>query len=252
METILFKDVIKKYNSIIANNNLTFSIDKGEIFGLLGPNGSGKTTAIKLLTGLLYPDSGEIKILGKDPSKHWKSLRYSFGLVPQETPLYPELNAIQYLQFTASLYMSNLKKINENIDYILDLVELKNRAKDKIQTYSGGMKRRLSIGRALLHNPKIMLLDEPTLGVDVQGSHRIWDYIKNFAKSGKTVFITTNVMSEADYLCDKLLIIDHGKNIALGTPDQLKESLGQKEIIIKKKPSLDDVFLHYTGRSLRD
>lgn len=252
MKTILFNNVTKKYNSIIANNKLSFSVDKGEIFGLLGPNGSGKTTAINLLTGLLYPDSGEIKILGKDPSKHWKSLRYSFGLVPQETPLYPELNAIQYLQFTASLYMKDLKKIKESINHILDLVELKKRAKDKIATYSGGMKRRLSIGRVLLHNPEIILLDEPTLGVDVQGSHRIWDYIKNFAKEGKTVFVTTNVMSEADYLCSKLLIIDHGKNIAQGTPIELKESLGQKEIIIKKKPSLDDVFLHYTGRSLRD
>ncbi len=252
METILFKDVVKKYKSIIANDKLSFSIDKGEIFGLLGPNGSGKTTAIKLLTGLLYPDSGEIKILGMDPNKNWKSLRYSFGLVPQETSLYPELNAIQNLQFAASLYMKNLRKIKGTIDNILDLVDLKKRAKDKIETYSGGMKRRLSIGRALLHDPEIMLLDEPTLGVDVQGSHRIWDYIKKFAKSGKTVLITTNVMSEADYLCSKLLIIDHGKNIALGTPDELKDSLGLKEITVSKKPSLNDVFLHYTGRSLRD
>ena len=127
-----------------------------------------------------------------------------------------------------------------------------DRAKDKISTYSGGMKRRLSIGRVLLHNPEIIMLDEPTLGVDVQGSHRIWDYIKNFAKEGKTVLVTTNVMSEADYLCSRLLIIDYGKNIAQGTPIELKESLGQKEIIIKKKPSLDDVFLHYTGRQIRD
>lgn len=252
METIIFKNVVKKYNSITANDNLSFSVNKGEIFGLLGPNGSGKTTAVKILTGLLYPDSGEIRILGKDPAKHWKTLRYSFGLVPQETPLYPELNAVQYLQFTASLYMKDLSKIKNTIDRILDLVELKNRAKDRIETYSGGMRRRLSIGRALIHDPEIILLDEPTLGVDVQGSHRIWDYIKNFAVLGKTVFVTTNVMSEADYLCSKLLIIDQGKNIALGTPDELKESLGQKEIIIKKKPSLDDVFLHYTGRSLRD
>jgi len=252
METILFKNVIKKYKSIIANNNLSFSVNKGEIFGLLGPNGSGKTTAIKLLTGLLYPDSGEIKILGKFPMKDWKALRYSFGLVPQETSLYPDLNAIQNLQFAASLYMDDLKKIEETIYHILDLVELQNRAKDKVETYSGGMKRRLSIGRALLHDPEIILLDEPTLGVDVQGSHRIWEYIKTLAKSGKTIFVTTNVMSEADYLCSKLLIIDYGKNIALGTPDELKESLGVKEITIKKKPSLDDVFLHYTGRSLRD
>jgi ABC-2 type transport system ATP-binding protein len=252
METILFKNVTKRYNSIIANNELSFSVGKGEIFGLLGPNGSGKTTAIKLLTGLLYPDKGEIKILGKDPGKHWKSLRYSFGLVPQETPLYPELNAIQYLQFTASLYIKDFKNIKKTIDKILDLVELKDRAKDRISTYSGGMKRRLSIGRVLLHNPEIILLDEPTLGVDVQGSHRIWDYIKSFAKAGKTVLVTTNVMSEADYLCSRLLIIDHGKNIAQGTPNELKESLGQKEITVKKRPSLDDVFLHYTGRSLRD
>lgn len=252
METILFDNVVKSYNSQRANDHLSFSINQGEIFGLLGPNGSGKTTALKLLTGLLFPDSGKINILGKEPVKEWKTLRYSFGLVPQETSLYPDLNAVQNLEFAAALYMKDSKKIKKTINYILELVELKNRAKDKVAAYSGGMKRRLSIGRALLHDPEIILLDEPTLGVDVQGSHRIWDYIKNMAAIGKTVLVTTNVMSEADYLCNKIAIIDHGKNIALGTPAELKTSLGVKEIVVKKKPSLDDVFLHYTGRSLRD
>lgn len=260
MYSIIFEDVVKTYKLkgrgkktvVTANQNLSFKVQKGEIFGLLGPNGSGKTTVVKLLTGLLASDKGKIEILGNDPIKDWKSVRHSLGLVPQDTSLYPELTANQNLEFYAALYMRDKFRIKERIKFILNLVELEQRAKDKVKTFSGGMKRRLAIGRALLHDPEILLLDEPTLGVDVQGSHRIWEYIRNLAAEGKTILVTTNVMSEADYLCDHLLIIDHGKNIAFDTVDNLKKSLGIKEITVKKKPTLDDVFLHYTGKSLRD
>ncbi|NOY10427.1 MAG: ABC transporter ATP-binding protein [Spirochaetes bacterium] len=260
MKCIDFNGITKQYfvkgkhsnGKITAVDNLSFSIEKGEIFGLLGPNGSGKTTVVNLLTGLLVPDKGKIRVLGLDPLRDWKRLRYSFGLVPQESPLYPELNAYQNLEFQGALYLKSLKEIKDRVEHILELVELKNRASEKIKNYSGGMKRRLAIGKALLHEPEIIFLDEPTLGVDVQGSHRIWDYIKMLARQGKTVLVTTNVMSEAEYLCGRLLIIDSGNKIAEGTVDQLKSSLGKEEIIIRKKPSLDDVFLHYTGRTLRD
>ena len=252
MSSIIFDNVTKSYSENTAVDQLSFSVEKGKIFGLLGPNGSGKTTTVNLVTALLIPDKGRISVLDKDPRIHWKEIRQGIGLVPQETTLYPDLNAVQNLKFFAALYMEKIKNVKNRIDEILELVELKPRSRDKIKTYSGGMKRRLAIGRALLHNPDILLMDEPTLGVDVQGSHRIWDYIRKLSKSGKTILVTTNVMSEADYLCDSLLIIDHGKKIAAGTVNELKATVKVEKKPVVHQATLDDVFLHYTGRSLRD
>lgn len=329
MQSIVFEDVSKTYRQtgqfrlrqwfrksragvhirekgFLALDHTSFSVREGEIFGLLGPNGAGKTTAINIIIGLLAGDHGTIRVQGYDPVTEWKAVRQLVGVVPQETALYPELSAVQNLEFHAALYVKDLRNIAVNIREILRLVELEERRNDPVGTYSGGMKRRLAIGKALLHDPRILLLDEPTLGVDVQGTHRIWDYIKRLASSGKTILVTTNVMSEADYLCDRILILDRGKNIALGSPRELKNTLGDTEIIIAtaekyekdqlsgliqfpfeikdhkiivaaqkgeealvriiqrlskqiaitgvemKTPTLDDVFLYYTGRSLRD
>ncbi len=202
--------------------------------------------------GILSPDSGFISIAELDPLRDWRKIRSFIGFVPQETSLYPELTGFQNLEFHCAMYLNTMKGFKDKVNTILKLVDLHHRSREKVRTYSGGMKRRLAIGRALLHDPEIIILDEPTLGVDVQGSHKIWEYIKGLAEKGKTVIVTTNVMSEADFLCDNLLIIDNGTNIAMGTVDELKSSIGKKEIIIRKKPSLDDVFLHYTGRNLRD
>lgn len=308
MKAIKISQVSKTLGRTKRIDDLSFEIEAGEIFALLGPNGAGKTTAIKLLTGMLKPDDGKVDFMGLDPIKDKKEVRRKIGLVPQETSLYPELSAVDNLSFHAALYMPEIKNAKKRISEILELVELKERSKEPVKTYSGGMKRRLAIGRALLSNPEVLILDEPTLGVDVQGTHRIWDYIKQFSKQGKTVLVTTNVMQEADYLSDRILIIDHGKKIVSGSSPQLKSQLGEDQIVITpkpgvklplekikektgefridnrnnlifkgvkgdktlinivselsklieidsvemKKPSLDDVFLYYTGRSLRD
>ena len=252
MNTIQFEQVHKTYGHIKANDGLSFAVNPGFVFGILGPNGSGKTTAINLIIGLIKPSAGKIKVKGFDPIKNFKQVRKIIGLVPQETALYPELSAVENLRFYAALFMVK-GKVREKISQVLDLVDLTHRKKDPVKTYSGGMKRRLAIGRALLHDPGIILLDEPTLGVDVQGSHKIWEYIRRLASENKTILVTTNVMSEADYLCDEVLIIDHGKKIVQGTPDELKKAIPREkprqEVLL---PSLDDVFLYYTGHSLRD
>jgi len=252
MDGIRFQACTKIYNGRKANDDLSFQVAAGEIFGLLGPNGSGKTTAVSIICGLIAPDSGFVSVGGFDPVTQFREARRLLGVVSQETVLYEDLNAFRNLEFAASLFLPRLRDRKIRIEEILELIELSGRAREPVKRFSGGMKRRLAIGMALLHDPRIILLDEPTLGVDVQGAHRIWEYIKRFASSGKTVLVTTNVMSEADFLCDRLLILDHGKQMALGTPDELKAGLDAGEILVRKKPSLDDVFLHLTGRGLRD
>jgi ABC-2 type transport system ATP-binding protein len=252
MGIIEFHKVVKNYGEHRANDNLSFSVHPGIVFGIVGPNGSGKTTAINQIIGLLKPTEGKVIVKGFDPVKEYREVRKIIGLVPQETALYPELNALDNLRFFAALFMQK-GNINKIISGIIDLVDLTHRAKDPVKSYSGGMKRRLAIGRALLHDPDIILLDEPTLGVDVQGSHKIWEYIRTLAGENKTILVTTNVMSEADTLCDELLIIDRGKSVIEGSPEELKKSIpvkkAKQEVLL---PSLDDVFLHYTGHSLRD
>jgi ABC-2 type transport system ATP-binding protein len=306
MDCIHFTNVTKRFGDTVATDNLSFSVRTGEIYGILGPNGAGKTTVIRQIMGLTAPDAGSIDVLGLEPQKQWKQMRSLVGLVPQETGVYPELSARVNLQFHASLYLPSMRNVRRRIDEVLELVDLAGRANEPVRTYSGGMKRRLAIGRSLLHEPQILILDEPTLGVDVQGTHTIWDYIRDLARAGTTILLTTNVMSEADYLCDRLLIIDLGRRVVAGTPDELKTALGEREIVIEleemlkdeelkrflprgftrrgstvtvtaargrgdlvalmeqlpeslpissiemKKPKLDDVFLHHTGRSLRE
>jgi len=305
VETISFDKVSKKYGEKTVTDSLSFSVKKAEIFGILGPNGAGKTTIIKQIMGLLVPDQGNIEVEGLDPKKDWRQIRAQIGLVPQETALYPELSARLNLEYQAALFLKSMKNAKKRIEYILELVDLSARADDLVKEFSGGMKRRLAIGRALLHEPSIIILDEPTLGVDVQGSHKIWNYIKDLSQLGKTIVVTTNVMAEAEFLCTNTLIIDNGREIVVGSPKDLVNSLGKQEIRIEfedsltdeqakrylsdyrvinnklivktdnglkdllllskglpesikiktvelKKPNLDDVFLHYTGKSLRD
>ncbi len=225
-------------------DDFSWRVPPGRIYGLLGPNGAGKSTVVNMITGLLPASSGTIRVGGFDPVAQAVKVRSLIGLVPQHNALYPDLSARENLRFHGALFMRNMRDVPARVEGILELVELTDRANDRVKIYSGGMQRRLSIGRALMHHPQILLLDEPTLGVDVQGTYRIWDYIKQLREDGITVVVTTNQMDEADYLCDDIVILDHGRLIVQGSPAELKQQAGAQ--------SLGDVFLAHTGRTLRD
>ncbi len=236
---ISVQSVTRNFGEFTAVNNLSFTVAAGEIFGLLGPNGAGKTTTINLIIGLLKRHAGEIHVLGYDPQHQARKVRQRIGLVPQETNVYLDLNALDNLWHHAALYCSDLTAVKEHIAQLLHLMNLWERRKDPLHTYSGGMKRRLVLARALLHNPDIIFFDEPTQGVDVQGRHVLWQHIQSLQAQGKTFIISTNDMAEADTLCHRLVIIDHGKAIALDTPENLKSGLGRDIITLKTLPKID-------------
>jgi len=244
MPIISVKNVIKKFGDFTAVDGISFSVEPGEIFAFLGPNGAGKTTTIKMLTTLLHPTSGEIRMDGADPLKDQDHVRKSFGIVFQDPSLDDELTAWENLEFHGVLYDVPKALRRKRIDELLDLVELSDRRRDLVKTFSGGMKRRLEIARGLLHHPKILFLDEPTLGLDPQTRNHMWDYAKKLAASeGITVFFTTHYMQEAERAADRIAIVDHGKIVALGTSKQLEEQTGTS--------SLEDAFLSLTGKAIR-
>ena len=219
-------DLSKTFGKFQAVDHLTLSVRQGEIFGLLGPNGSGKTTTINMISGLSVPTSGEVRVLGFDVRKQARQVRQILGSVPQETALYEELTAWANMDFHADLFGIPRREKKERITKLLELVQLLDRKDSRVSTFSGGMKRRLALGRALLHDPQLIYLDEPTLGVDVQARRVIWDYILALRDQGKTVLITTNYLEEAQALCERIAIIDHGKLVAVDTPDHLKQEYG--------------------------
>jgi ABC-2 type transport system ATP-binding protein len=219
-------DLCKAFGTFHAIDHLSLTVQQGEVFGLLGPNGSGKTTTINMISGLSMPTSGEVKVLGYDVRHNARQVRQILGAVPQETALYEELSAWTNMDFHADLFGIPRKEKKERITKMLELVQLLDRKNSRVSTFSGGMKRRLALGRALLHDPQLIYLDEPTLGVDVQARRAIWDYILALREQGKTVLITTNYLEEAQAICDRLAIIDHGKLIAVDTPDNLKQIYG--------------------------
>lgn len=237
--------LVKKYKDIIAVDNITFNVKKGEFFALLGPNGAGKSTTIKMLTTLLSPTSGEITLNGADPKKNKDLVRKSFGIVFQDPSLDDDLTAWENMQLHAALYKIPTSTKNKRIEDLLTFVELWERKNDLVKTFSGGMKRRLEIARGLLHHPKILFLDEPTLGLDPQTRNHMWDYIQKVNKSeGMTVFFTTHYMEEAENIADRIAIVDHGKIVASGTVSELKNQT--------KTGSLEEAFLSLTGRSIRE
>jgi ABC-2 type transport system ATP-binding protein len=216
----------KAYGHLHAVDHLTLSVEQGEIFGLLGPNGSGKTTTLNLISGLSTPTSGEVLVMGYEMPRHARRIRQMLGAVPQETALYEELSAWDNLDFHADLFGMPRKEKKARIMQMLELVQLQERKRSRVSTFSGGMKRRLALARALLHDPHLLYLDEPTLGVDVQSRRAIWDYILSLRDQGKTVLITTNYLEEAQALCERIAILDHGKLIAVDTPEHLKQTYG--------------------------
>lgn len=233
MLTDLCKTFDGKKRNVFAVNHLSIVVQQGEVFGLLGPNGSGKTTTINMISGLITPTSGTINILGYDIRREIRQIRQRLGTVPQETALYDELSAWVNMNFHADLFGVPRKEKQKRITEMLELVQLFDRKDSPVKTFSGGMKRRLAIARALLHDPQLVYLDEPTLGVDVQSRRAIWDYIRSLRSQGKTVLITTNYLEEAQALCDRLAILDHGRLLAIDTPDHLKQIYGGSVIEVQ-------------------
>ncbi|MCS7106168.1 MAG: ATP-binding cassette domain-containing protein [Candidatus Aenigmarchaeota archaeon] len=303
-------NLTKEFNGLRAVNNVSIKIKEGEIFGLLGPNGAGKTTFISMLCTLLKPTKGTAKVNGFDIIKEQNEVRKSIGIVFQDPSLDNWLTAMENLEMHARLYGVPREEREKRIEEVLKLVGLYERANELVRNYSGGMKRRLEIARGLIHYPKVLFLDEPTLGLDPQTREHIWEYIKKLAeKENITILLTTHYMEEADALCDRVAIMDYGEIKVLDTPENLKNtleggvitlevkntekflekirrlnSIGKIQVIEKKismtvknaekfapkmlefarrnkvsvnsisirKPSLGDVFLHYTGREIRE
>ncbi|MHB8843052.1 MAG: ABC transporter ATP-binding protein [Candidatus Aquicultor sp.] len=239
------RNLTKKFGDIAAVDNISFDVAEGEIFAFLGPNGAGKTTTINMLTTLLVPTSGEILLDGHDPVTEQKEVRRSFGIVFQDPSLDSELTAYENMQIHAVLYKIPKNVRNERIEELLKFVELWERRNDQVKNFSGGMKRRLEIARGLLHHPRVLFLDEPTLGLDPQTRNLIWEHIKDLNdREHITVFLTTHIMEEAERMADKVAIIDHGKIVAQGTPEELKAQT--------KTQTLEEAFLAYTGRTIRE
>ncbi|MEN8904693.1 MAG: ABC transporter ATP-binding protein [Clostridiales bacterium] len=308
---IEIKNLKKYFNKIKAVDNVSFNIESGQIFGLLGPNGAGKSTLISILTTILEPDNGIVKIKGYDLKKEAKKIKPLIGFVPQEIALYPTLTAIENLNFWGKMYGIKGKKLKERIEFALELTGLKARSKDRIEKYSGGMKRRINIACALLHNPELIIMDEPTVGIDTQSRKNILETVLNLNKAGITVIYTSHYMEEVEFLCSKIAIMDSGKILSIGTKDELTASINSMDkinielkdfcpkieeklkilenisnVIVNNKdvtiiskdsdtaladiirtieinnckihtitidtPNLENVFLHLTGRDLRD
>ena len=245
MKIIEVKNLTKKFKDFVAVDGISFNVKKGEIFAFLGPNGAGKTTTIKMLTTLASPTAGTILINGFDPTKQKLEARKSFGIVFQDPSLDEELTAYENLDMHGMLYKVDAETRKERIKQLLTFVELWDRRKDLVKHFSGGMKRRLEIARGFLHHPKVLFLDEPTIGLDPQTRNHIWEYLKKMNKEeGITVFLTTHYMEEADKVSDRIAIIDHGKIIAQGTSSELKAKT--------KTDSLEDAFLKLTGTEIRE
>jgi ABC-2 type transport system ATP-binding protein len=229
----------RKFNGLTAVDSIDLEIKEGELFGLLGPNGAGKTTTLSMLSTILKPTSGTAKVNGFDVDTQQDDVRNSIGIVFQDPSLDEELTAYENLDFHGMIYGMPDDKRKERIKEVLELVELSEKSNMQVKTFSGGMKRRLEIARGLIHHPKILFLDEPTLGLDPQTRKNIWDHITEMNELEKiTIVLTTHYMEEADSLCDKVAVIDHGKIIALDTPEKLKHSLGGDIISLEADANL--------------
>jgi ABC-2 type transport system ATP-binding protein len=280
---IRFTNLNKSYGKRKVIDNLSFTIQANEIFGLLGPNGAGKTTSVNLAVGLLEPDSGSITI-GENGSPHSKKDRLQIGVATQALAIYEDLTAEENLLFFGRIYGLSGKVLRDRVDWAFQFVSLENRRKDKPVNYSGGMKRRLNLACGILHDPKILILDEPTVGVDPQSRNAIFEQIKLLNDAGKTIVYITHYMEEAEQLCDRVAIMDDGKIHAMGTVENLIETHGGKPVVKVKMnsvsevietddpirklddlrrtgsidkfsveyPNLERVFLKLTGKKLRD
>jgi ABC-2 type transport system ATP-binding protein len=226
------KDLVKHYGDLVAVKGISFTIQEGEIFSLLGPNGAGKTTTISMLSTLYAPTSGDAVIGGHSISRQPMAVRNLIGVVPQDLALYEDLTARENLSFWGQMYGLSGKELSVRIDEVLEQIGLSDRAKQRVKTYSGGMKRRVNIGVGLLHKPRLLFMDEPTVGIDPQSRRAILDSVKELNRQGMTVLYTTHYMEEAEELSDRVGIIDHGGLIALGTQAELTKRVGEMETLI--------------------
>ena len=279
---IRIENVRKQFGSTIALQDLSLQVQAGEIFGLLGPNGAGKSTTMSLLTGLAAPDAGSVRVLGGDPRD--AALRARIGLAPQSLALYENLSGRENIEFFARMFGLRGTRLAQRVDVALDFVQLADRQHDRAGTYSGGMQRRLNLAAAIVHEPELILLDEPTAGVDPQSRNALFDNVLALKAAGRTIVYTTHYMEEVERLCDRVAIIDHGRVLAVDTvPALLRAHAPRPLLVIEReggetrietedplaelnlaaaagavrsfhveRPRLEQVFLHLTGRSLRD
>ncbi len=242
---IRVEHIVKKFGDLTAVNDISFEVQKGEIFAFLGPNGAGKTTTIRMLTTLLQPTSGRLQLNGLNPAEQKEEARKHFGIVFQDPSLDQDLTAWENMELHGVLYHVPSKVRRGRTEMLLNLFELWDRRDAVVKTFSGGMKRRLEIARGLLHTPKILFLDEPTLGLDPQSRNQLWTHVKVLNETEQvTVFLTTHYMDEADRVAHRIAVIDHGRIVATGSPQELKEQTGAG--------SLEEAFLALTGTSVRD
>ncbi|MEP7217363.1 MAG: ATP-binding cassette domain-containing protein [Bacteroidota bacterium] len=243
--TIAVDHVTKSFGDVMAVDDISFGVYPGEIFSFLGPNGAGKSTTIKMLTTLLRPTSGALRLAGKDVVREQAAARKAFGVVFQDPSLDDELTAYENMELHAVLYGLPRAMMAERIDMLLKLVELDARRGSYVKTFSGGMKRRLEIARGLLHEPQILFLDEPTLGLDTQTRNVLWAYVRELSRERKmTIFFTTHYLEEAEDIADRIGIVDRGKMVAMGTVDELRQQTGTD--------SLEGAYLALTGKGIRD
>jgi ABC-2 type transport system ATP-binding protein len=230
-------NLTRKFGDLVAVNSIDLSIREGELFSVLGPNGAGKTTTIKMLCCLLRPSSGTATIMGHDIQKDPIAAKQVMDVSPQETAIAEHLNAWENLSLMGGIYGLEKEEVRKRSEELLEMMGLTNRAKDRVKKYSGGMKRRLSIVMALVSDPQVLFLDEPTLGLDPQSRRSIWEYIAEL-KGKKTIVLTTHYLEEADALADRVAIIDEGKIIALGTPRELKDGISDMQVMVVKAKNL--------------
>jgi len=240
---LIAQDLHKSYGDVKAVDGISLQVARGEVFGLLGPNGAGKTTAISMMTGLFPPDSGSIIVDGLDLQTDTNAVKAKLGLVPQELALYPTLTARDNLSFFGRIYGLRGKELKERVQSMLKMVQLAERADEAIETYSGGMKRRINIAAGLLHKPDALFLDEPTVGVDPQSRNAIFEHVETLNREGMTIIYTTHYMEEAQRLCHRVAIVDEGQVIALDTPTALIRSLGGGIIVIGLEEGQADTVL---------
>jgi len=242
---IRVQNLVKTFGTVNAVNDVSFDVAEGEIFAFLGPNGAGKTTTIKMLTTLLRPTSGAMQLDGLDPQTQKNEARKRFGIVFQDPSLDGELTALENMEIHGVLYHVPRKVVKHRSEELLKLFELWDRRNDQVKKFSGGMKRRLEIARGFLHTPRILFLDEPTLGLDPQSRNQLWSHVKKVNEAERvTVFLTTHYMDEADRVAHRVGVIDHGRLVAQGTPREIKDQTGTE--------SLEDAFLKLTGSTIRD